>query len=116
MKILKTIGVIIMIIIVIAVLIVAAFGLEMFGLKWEGYFAPKHEAIRRKVFKETRSYNEAKLQDLAKYRLEYLRAKDKEDKEAIASTIRMMFAEYDENKLPYELKEFLKQIKYGEVK
>lgn len=89
-----------------------AFGTEWAGLAWKGYFAPKHEAVRRQVFKQTRSYNEGKEQELLKLRLEYLRA-DKEDKQAIASTIRHAFADYDENLLTPELRRFLHSMKYG---
>lgn len=98
---------------ILAGVIALAFALELGGLQWKRFFAPKHEAVRREVFKETRSYNEAKLQELTKYRLEYLRAKDPIEKAALASTIRHAFAEYDESKLPVELKNFLKKIKYG---
>lgn len=94
-------------------LIALTFTLELGGLQWKMFFAPKHEAVRRKVFKETRSYNEAKLQDLTRYRLQYLRTTSEEEKEVLASTIRHMFAEYDEKKLPLELKQFLTKIKYG---
>ena len=90
-----------------------AFTLELGGLRWKMFFNPKHEAVRRKVFKETRSYNEAKLQDLIRYRLQYLRTESKEEKEILASSIRHMFSEYDERKLPLELKNFLAEIKYG---
>lgn len=91
------------------------FGLEWAGIAWKGFFGPKHEAVRREVFKQTRSYNEAKEQELLKYRLEYLRAKDATDKAALASTIRMAFADYDENLLDStELRAFLAQIKYGQ--
>jgi hypothetical protein len=92
-----------------------AFGLEWAGIKWTGFFGPKREAVRREVFKQTRSYNEAKEQELLKYRLEYLRATDDADREALAGTIRMAFADYDESLLDnIELKIFLKQIKLGE--
>ena len=102
-------------ILTIALLIGAAFGLEWAGIKWQGFFGPKREAVRREVFKQTRSYNEAKEQELLKYRLEYMRAKDESDKKAIASTIRMSFADYDEKLLDsQELVDFLKKIKYGE--
>jgi len=91
-----------------------AFGAEWLGIKWYGFFGPKREAVRREVFKQTRSYNEAKEQELLKYRLEYLRATNDIDKEAIASTIRMAFADYDENLLDSaELRLFLEKMKYG---
>ena len=97
----------------LALILSFAFGTEWLGLKWKGYFAPKHATVERAVFKETRSYNEGKLQDLTRLRLQYLRAKSADDKEALASTIRLQFADYDEEKLPNELRVFLSQIKYG---
>jgi len=105
----KKVGIIILsIVIVIAIM----FGLSLLDLEWYKFFAPKRENVRRKVFKATRSYNEGKLQDLTKYRFEYMRSKDDAEKEAIASMIRHSFAEYDINKLPYELREFVREVMY----
>lgn len=80
-------------------------------IKWIG---PTKENVRREIFESTKSYNEGKEQDLLKYRLEYLQAKDESSREAIASTIRMMFADYDSSKLEPVLQDFLKMILYGE--
>jgi hypothetical protein len=96
----------------IAGLIAVVFALELGGLRWKKFFAPKHEAVRRGVFKETRSFNEAKVQELVKYRLEYMRSNDEAEKGAIASTIRIGFADYDTSKLPHELQLFVEEIKY----
>lgn len=83
------------------------------GIMWQSFIGQKRENVRREIFEETKSYNEGKEQDLIRYRLQYLQAEESE-KNAIASTIRMMFADYDENKLSDELRAFLKTIKYGE--
>ena len=99
----KNIGIVILVIVGILAL---SFG----GLFYYKFFGPKYEGVRREVFEATRSYNQAKLQELAKYRLEYLREKDPISKEALASTIRHRFADYSRNKLPYELKIFLTEI------
>ena len=96
-------------------LIVLAFGLELVGLEWTKFFASKKEEIRREVFEQTKSFNEAKVQDLVKYRLQYIRAKEEIEKKAIASTIRHMFADYSVEKLDQELKQFLTKIKLGEL-
>lgn len=87
-----------------------AFGAEWATLAWNRYFGPKHEEVRRQVFEATRSYNQAKIQELSKHRLEYLRADDPNDKAAIASTVRIQFADYDPSGLPVELQQFLKEI------
>lgn len=94
--------------------VIIAFGVELGGLQWSMFFGPKHEAVRREVFKQTRSYNEAKEQELIKYRLEYMRSSDPVEREALASTIRFAFADYNENLLDStELRNFLKEMKYG---
>ena len=96
---------------VLIVVVALAFVLELGGLQWKRFFAPKHEAVRREVFEETRSYNEAKMQQLAKYKLEYERSADVGEKEAIASTIRTMFANYDDTRMPHDLAKFLRNIR-----
>lgn len=97
---------------VVGLLVTGLFALKLGGLQWKKFFAPKHEAVRREVFKQTRSFNEAKLQELTKYRLEYMRSKDPAEKGAIASTIRLAFADYDTSMLPSELQAFIEEIKY----
>lgn len=94
----------------VILLIAAIFGMETASIAWKKHFAPQHENVRREVFLQTRSYNEAKLQELSKYRLEYLKAKAKGDivtTGAIRSTIQHTFAEYDNSKLPPQLEDFL---------
>lgn len=109
----KTFATIITIILSIALLIGLSFGSEVLSLKWKAYFAPRHENVNRQVFKQTKSYNEGKAQELIKYRLEYLRTKDNDEKMAIASTIRMSFSDYTNvDSLPYELQQFLKEVLY----
>jgi len=104
----KVLGVIALVAVCIGLVLL----LDYSSLLWEGFISPKRQAVRRKVFLETRSYNEAKLQELIKYRHEYMTAESDQDKKALAFTIRHTFAEYDENKLPSELKQFLSEIKY----
>lgn len=76
------------------------------------YFAPKYEDARREVFENTQSYVEGKKQDLIKYRLEYMKSKDPVEKSAIKMTIVQAFANFDENKLDGELKDFLHKMKF----
>jgi len=79
-----------------ALLITLGFGLEWLGIVKMGFLEPKREAVRREVFEQTRSFNEAMRQELARYRSEYLRADDESDRDIIASTVRMRFAGYDD--------------------
>ena len=92
--------------------IALAFTLELGGLQWKMFFNPRHEAVRRETFKQTRSYNEGKEQELIKYRFEWMKA-SAEDKKAIESAVRLSFSDYDESLLDSsELRSFLKTCKY----
>lgn len=93
-----------------------AFVLELGGISWTKFFGVKREDARREVFEATKSYNEGKEQDLIRYRMQYMRADTKADKEAIASSVRMMFADYDASKLEPELQKFLKTVRYGDTR
>jgi len=95
-------------ILVLLLLVVVAFGLEMAGLKWTQYFAPKKANVQRKVFEQTKSYVHGKIQDLAKYYKEYNEAENQDDKDSLATVIKMQFAEFDESAIHNEkLKRFL---------
>lgn len=88
-----------------------AFGATWLGIEWRGFFGPKRAEVDRRIFEETRSYQHGKAQDLARYRLQYLRADSDEDRDAIASTVRMQFAEFDVESLPQpELREFWRTV------
>lgn len=87
---------------------------DLIKLEYKGFIKVKEENITREAYEETKSYNESKEQDLLKYRLEYLQAETDDEREALAFTIRHIFADYDESKLSPELRDFLKKIKYGE--
>lgn len=103
----KIAGIIILSVIGLGALIALSMGLQVGGIKWSGVVNPMKEEVRRNTFEGTRSYNEAKEQQLAKYRLEWMRG-DATTKAALESTIRSMFANFDETKLHnYELEQFL---------
>lgn len=87
------------------------FGLTWLGIEWRGFFGPKAADVERKTFQKTRSYNQGMVQQLTRYRLQYIRTKDEDEKKAIASTVRTMFAEYDPASLPnQELRDFMKEV------
>ncbi len=87
------------------------FGLTWLGIEWRGFFGPKRAAVEREIFYETRSYNEGMIQQLSRFRLQYIQADSDVEKAAIASTVRTMFAEYNTETLPNpELRTFLQEI------
>lgn len=95
------------ILLLMLIVILGFFELGMFKT-----FRPRRENIKREVFEETKSYVHAKIQDLAKYRHEYNTSQSFEDKAAIASMIRMQFAEFNEKQIQStELQRFLIKIR-----
>ena len=53
----------------------------------------------RVTFKQSATYNEGVLDDLAKYRYEMIKATDDIEKSAIADLVNSRFANYDESKI-----------------
>ena len=99
----KTVGVSLGVIIVISIII---FSIGLARLGYYKFFEPKKENIRREVFEQTQSYTHGKIQDLAKYMLEYNKA-GMNEKETIRQVIIIRFAEFDETKIrPVNLRNF----------
>lgn len=93
-----------------------AFVLLIFGLSYAGlihyqFFAPKYENARRKVFENTQSYVQGKIQDLSNYKLQYEQAKDSDSKQAIQGVIHTQFANFDIEQCPDALKPFLTEMR-----
>lgn len=74
------------------------------------YFGVWEQNIETEIYKETEMYNEGKVQELAKAKLEYEQA-DEDGKELVASMIRQRFADYEAERLPEGLAEFLTKIR-----
>lgn len=91
----------------------------IFGLTWvvQGndfflyqVFAPKYEGVRRQTFEQTKSYNQGMVQELQNMQFQYVQAND-EQKQALASVILHRAADYDESKMPPDLRTFVQQLK-----
>lgn len=102
----RTFGYIVASLFGLAALLSLAFGLTWLGIEWRGFFGPRRAAVERRIFEETRSYQHGMRQDLVRYRMEYLLADTQDEKDAIASTVRMRFAEFDTTTLSPELQAF----------
>lgn len=74
------------------------------------FFAPKTEAVRREVFEQSKAYNQGMIQELQNMQFEYIKA-DSSHRDALASIILHRVADYDEEKLPADLKEFIHGLK-----
>jgi hypothetical protein len=96
---------------IVAAALAVIFVIGLFGLGWNKFFLPKQENIRREVFEETQSFVHGKIQDLAKYKLEYDKASP-ESQEALRFIIINRFAEFDETKIKSAgLRNFLIKIR-----
>ena len=103
------------IIAIVFIVIALLFALDL-GFGYLGIFKTKtigkaKENVKRELFEESQSYTERKKQEALKFYREYHRATD-EQKEAIKNMVSHSFANFDENKLTDELKDFIKFCKY----
>jgi hypothetical protein len=69
----------------LVLILVIGFGVRTCSQSTEGFFKTRGANIERKVFKETTTYNEGKLQDLVKSWAEFNRSKDPNEKEMLSS-------------------------------
>ena len=86
-------------------------GNEFFMYK---YFAPKTEAVRRQVFEQSKAYNQGMIQELQNMQFDYLRNKDPNSKKAMASIILHRVADYDLEKCPVDLRNFIENLRSNE--
>jgi len=69
----------------------------------------------RKIFKQSATYNEGVLDDLAKYKYEMITESDTVAQAAIADLVNSRFANYDESKIENkDLKMFLRDCRNGD--
>lgn len=86
-------------------IILGCFG---FGFK---YFSTNAD---REIFKQSVTYNEGMLDDLAKYRMEMIEAEPGVEQEAIQDLINNRFANFDESKIESrDLRNFLNDCREG---
>jgi len=108
----KTSTIILLSILGLLLIIGLTFGLGYTGALYTRTVVKTQQNSERKVFEETQSYVQGKRQELIKLHHEWMNA-NADEKLAIESTIRISFANFDENKINEpELYSFLKKIKY----
>ena len=74
------------------------------------YFAPKYANTQREVFENTYSYERGTIQELRRYKMQYITATDSQ-KDAIASTMLQQLGEFPEKKLPPDLQDFVRTLR-----
>ena len=100
--------------VMIVATIVAISGLGFLSYKAYEFYAPKYRAVDNQVFKESEQYNDGMIRDLENLQMEYAKTDDAH-KDALRSIILHRFSVYDENRLPYNLRSFYKQLREGKV-
>lgn len=74
------------------------------------FFAPKYELVRRETFERSKAYNQGMIQELEHMRFDYVKA-DEKHKTALSSIILHRASDYDESKMPSELRQFIGQLR-----
>lgn len=77
------------------------------------HFAPKYEAVRRQTFEESKAFNQGTAQELRNYQMEYVKA-DKGHQDALRKIILHQVADYPEDKMPKDLRDFVQDLKREE--
>jgi hypothetical protein len=75
-------------------------------------FAPRQEAVRRQVFEQSKAYNQGMVQELQNMQFEYIKASP-EHKAALADLILHRAADYPEENMPADLRQFIHDLKGG---
>lgn len=88
--------------------ILFTFGLV--GLGYYSFFAPRYQAVERKVFEETPSYVQGKIQYLTRLQMQYKTAVDPDSKSAIAALIKLEASTLNEKYIPPTLKGFIDSL------
>jgi len=73
-------------------------------------FAPQVEQVRRETFEQSKAFNQGMIQELQNMQFEYVKATDSQ-KDALASVILHRAADFDQSKLPSDLRSFIQQLK-----
>ena len=73
-------------------------------------FAPQYESVRRDTFEQSKSFNQGMIQELQNMQFEYVKA-DNAHQSALSSIILHRVADYDETKLPSDLRRFISQLR-----
>ncbi|MEI6529480.1 MAG: hypothetical protein WCN88_03735 [Candidatus Falkowbacteria bacterium] len=74
------------------------------------FFAPKMEQVRRETFEQSKAYNQGSIQELQNMQFQYEQA-DSLHKAALGSIILHRAADFDVNKLPTDLYDFIQKLK-----
>jgi hypothetical protein len=99
-------------ILLIIVFVILGVGLPFVAYEGYNYFGPKYAATERKIFEETKSYNDGMIRDLENLMMQYQTAKP-EQQEALKAVVIHRFSVYQIDKLPVHLQQFYTSLRGG---
>lgn len=83
--------------------------LGMFGIVNTKFFGVMTQDAKRQVFEQTKSYNHGTIQDMYRYKLEYVQASP-EHQAALRDVVNSTLGGFDRNKLPVDLRVWVAEI------
>ena len=86
---------------------VAAWGLAYLNLGYLRFFAPRQAAIERQIFDNSPSAVNGNLQDILRWKLEYLRTKDTLQRSALKVLILDAKSRIPPDRIPTEIQTFI---------
>lgn len=89
-------------------IVLFAFGVPYLNLQVMRFWGTETESVRTDIYRENKSYVEGTVRDLREMIVEHAKAGD-DHKSAIMSLIRHRAGELDIDRLPVDVREFLKE-------
>ena len=86
---------------------VVLIGFSVLGFGLYKVFAPLNEQVRYNTFEQSQAFNERAAQDLSEAMTNYYTVTTPDQKDGIRLVIKQRYANYDANKLPDTLRNFL---------
>ena len=91
------------------VVVGASFGIPYLKLQVLRMWGTELESVKTDIYRENKSYVEGTVRDLRELRVDYLKAPESH-KEALASLVLQRANELDWERLPTDVRDFLKEI------
>ena len=102
-------------ILIFAGVLVNVFTGGVISLWFKEYFGTRNADVDNKIFKQSTTYNEGMIDDLAEYKYELKTEKDPVSKAAIEDVVVERFANFDASKIrDSKLKDFLNDCRNGD--
>lgn len=87
------------------------FGLNYYGFATWAFFAPREAQVQSNVFHQSQQYQDAQSVNLGQYRISYAECGNDACRDAIRSVVQEQYANYPEDKLTPDLRDFLDKMK-----